>query len=36
MSQLSPSDLTMNMWTDNAMTKTLGAFVMAGLAAVLY
>ena len=33
---LSPSDMTVNMWTDNAITNTLGAFVLAGLAATFY
>ena len=30
------SDAKVNMWTDNAITTTLGGFVLAGLASLLY
>jgi len=29
-------DATINMWTDNAITNTIGAFVLAGLSTLLY
>lgn len=32
--KLNPSSVTVNMWTDNAMTKTLGALLFAGIAAL--
>ena len=27
---------TMNMWTDNSLVNTLGAFALAGLASIVY
>jgi len=28
--------IAMNMWTDNSMITTLGAFALAGLASIVY
>lgn len=33
---LTGSDATVDMWTDGAFTNTVGAFLLAGIASLLY